>query len=69
MILNVRQAIATGIDRNLHGPNRSKTELGEPATGWLPPGLPGYDPSVGGEYEFDAAKAKNLPAACRLSRR
>ena len=58
---NVRRAIATGIDRN-SWTEQVKNGVGEPATGWLPPGLPGYDPSVGSEYEFDAAKAKNLLA-------
>ena len=58
----VRQAIATGIDR-ASWTEQVKNGVGEPATGWLPPGLPGYDPSVGSQYTFDAQKAKTLLAA------
>ena len=57
----VRRAIATGIDR-ASWTDRVKKGVGEPATGWLPPGLPGYDPQVGREYEFDADEARNLLA-------
>jgi len=57
----VRQAIATGIDRK-SWTEQIKNGVGEPATGWLPPGLPGYDPSVGSQYQFDVEKAKNLLA-------
>ena len=57
----VRQAIATGIDR-ASWTDKVKNGVGEPATGWLPPGLPGYDPSVGTDYEFDAEKARDLLA-------
>ena len=49
----VRWAIATGIDRDA-GTDKVKNGVGESATGWLPPGLPGHDPSVGSEYRFDA---------------
>ena len=57
----VRQAIATGIDR-ASWTDKVKNGVGEPATGWLPPGLPGYDPGVGTDYEFDAEKARDLLA-------
>ncbi|MCI0903322.1 MAG: peptide ABC transporter substrate-binding protein, partial [Chloroflexi bacterium] len=57
----VRRAIATGIDRDAWT-EKVKNGVGESATGWLPPGLPGYDPSVGNEYQFDAKKAKALLA-------
>ena len=59
--LLVRQAIATGIDRN-SWTEKVKNGVGKPATGWLPPGLPGWDSTVGSEYEFDAKKAKDLLA-------
>lgn len=57
----VRQAIATGIDRNAWT-ERVKNGVGEPATGWLPPGIPGFDPMVGNEYQFNPEKAKELLA-------
>ena len=59
--LQVRRAIATGIDRE-SWTEKVKNGVGEPATGWLPPGIPGYDPNVGSEYRFDARKAKDLLA-------
>ena len=57
----VRRAIATGIDR-VSWTEKVKNGVGEAATGWLPPGIPGYDPSVGSEYIFDAEKAQELLA-------
>ena len=55
----VRQAISRGIDRNDF---IAKVEqgVGTPATGWLPPGLPGYDASVGKDLGFDPNAAKEL---------
>ncbi|MEE8465576.1 MAG: peptide ABC transporter substrate-binding protein [Dehalococcoidia bacterium] len=58
---NVRKAIATGINR-ASWTEQVKNGVGAAATGWLPPGLPGYDPGVGSEYVFDAEKAKTLLA-------
>ncbi len=55
----VRKAIATGIDRN-SWTEKVKNGVGEPATGWLPPGIPGFDPMVGNEYQFNAEKAQEL---------
>ncbi len=57
----VRQAFATAIDRE-SWTELVKNGVGEPATGWLPPGLPGYDPGVGSDYRFDAETAKTLLA-------
>ena len=55
----VRQAFATGIDRKafIDGVQQG---AGLTATGWLPPGMPGYDAAIGKQYEFDAAKARQL---------
>ena len=64
--LGVRRAIATAIDRSAWT-EQVKNGVGEPATGWLPPGLPGYDASVGSEYEFDAENARDLLAGCWIS--
>ncbi|MBC8280868.1 MAG: peptide ABC transporter substrate-binding protein [Chloroflexi bacterium] len=60
--VKVRQAIATAIDRDAWT-EKVKNGVGESATGWLPPGIPGYDPSVGSEYKFDAQGAKELLSA------
>ena len=60
--IKVRQAIATAIDRDAWT-EKVKNGVGESATGWLPPGIPGYDPNVGNDYQFDAKKAKELLAS------
>ncbi|MDA0264416.1 MAG: peptide ABC transporter substrate-binding protein [Chloroflexi bacterium] len=57
--MKVRQAIATGIDRAAWT-EKVKNGVGESATGWLPPGLPGFDPSAGMEYIFNVEKARGL---------
>lgn len=59
--LMVRRAIATGIDRS-SWTEKVKNGVGESATGWLPPGLPGHDANVGSVYEFDASEAKSMLA-------
>lgn len=58
----VRQALSMAIDRKaivdilFNG-------IGQPATGWVPPGVEGYQPGACGEYcSFDPAKAKELLA-------
>lgn len=58
----VRQALSMAIDRKaivdilFNG-------IGQPATGWVPPGVEGYQPGACGEYcSFDPAKAKDLLA-------
>lgn len=55
----VRQAFATAIDRNTYV-EAILQGVGHPTTSWLPPGMPGYDATVGSQYEFDAAKARQL---------
>ncbi|NQW24440.1 MAG: peptide ABC transporter substrate-binding protein [SAR202 cluster bacterium] len=57
----VRRAIATGIDRS-SWTEKVKNGVGESATGWLPPGLPGYDASVGSAYDFNASEARSMLA-------
>lgn len=57
----VRQAIATAIDRDSFV-DKVRNGVGKPALSWLPPGMPGYDASVGSQYKFDPAKAKQLLA-------
>ncbi|MBI4338396.1 MAG: peptide ABC transporter substrate-binding protein [Chloroflexi bacterium] len=57
----VRQAIATALDR-VAFVDKVRNGVGKPATAWIPPGMPGYDASIGAQYAFDAAKAKGLLA-------
>ena len=58
----IRQALSMAIDRKaivdilFNG-------IGQPATGWVPPGVEGYQPGACGEYcTFDPVKAKELLA-------
>ncbi len=40
--------------------NQVRGGLGKPACSLIPPGMPGYEPNLGKEYEFNVAKAKQL---------
>jgi len=55
----LRQALATAIDRDTYI-NTIRGGVGHPTTSWIPPGMPGYDATIGAAYKFDAAKAKTL---------
>lgn len=55
----LRQALATAIDRNAYV-DKVRGGVGRAATSWIPPGMPGFDATLGQEYKFDAAKAKQL---------
>ena len=57
--VKVRQALTTAIDREAWI-DKVKNGVGKPATSWLPPEMPGYDPDLGKEYTFDAQRAKEL---------
>ena len=57
--LKVRQAFAAAIDREAWV-DQVSNGVGKPATGWLPPGMPGYDPELGKEYAFNPQRAKQL---------
>ncbi len=59
--VKVRQALTTAIDRNSLIDNIFNG-VNAPALGWIPPGMPGYDPEVGKQYAFNPAKAKQLLA-------
>jgi oligopeptide transport system substrate-binding protein len=59
--LMVREAFGTAIDRDAYVKG-VLAGAGEPTTTWIPPGMPGYDATVGTQYNFDAAKAKQLLA-------
>lgn len=57
----VRQAFAMAIDREAMV-NGLLQGAGRPTTSWLPPGIPGYDPQAGKQFEFNPQKAKQLLA-------
>ena len=60
--VNVRQALATAVDR-VSLVEKVREGMGKPALSWIPPGIPGHDPSLGREYEFNPTRAKELLAA------
>jgi oligopeptide transport system substrate-binding protein len=64
--LLVREAFATAVDRNAFV-NNVRGGVGKPATSWIPPGMPGYNPSLGTQFNFDPAKAKSLLAQAGYS--
>jgi oligopeptide transport system substrate-binding protein len=57
--LKLRQALARAIDRVAFVDN-VRGGVGKVALSWIPPGMPGYDPNLGKEYEFNVTKAKQL---------
>ncbi len=59
--VKLRQALSTAIDR-VAFVDKVRAGVGKPALSWIPPGMPGYNPSTGTQYTFDVAKAKQLLA-------
>jgi len=57
----LRQALATAIDRVAYV-DKVRGGVGKPATSWIPPGMPGYDATLGQQYTFNPTKAKELLA-------
>jgi oligopeptide transport system substrate-binding protein len=57
----VRQAFGTAIDRNAYVEGVLQG-AGVPTTSWIPPGMPGYEASLGKPFELNATKAKQLLA-------
>ncbi len=55
----LRQALATAVDR-VSFVDKVRNGVGTPALSWIPPGMPGHDPNLGKEYEFNVTKAKQL---------
>ena len=55
----VRQAFSRAIDRAAFV-RVVQGGVGVPATGWLPPGMPGADPAVGADLGFDVEAARAL---------
>ncbi len=57
----VRKAFARAIDRQSYI-DLVGQGLGIPTTGWIPPGMPGYDAEAGQSLAFDSNAARNLLA-------
>jgi peptide/nickel transport system substrate-binding protein len=51
--LNVRKAIIAGMDRNALRLTRGGAILGDIATGWIPPGIPGFEEAGGLKQNTD----------------
>jgi oligopeptide transport system substrate-binding protein len=59
---NLRKALNAAIDRDAFI-NNVRGGVGKPAYSWIPPGMPGYDESLGSDYHFNVAKAKEFLTA------
>jgi oligopeptide transport system substrate-binding protein len=59
--VNVRRALSRAIDRNALIRDIA-SGVGKPATSMIPPGMPGHQPELGKENDFDVAGAKQLLA-------
>jgi oligopeptide transport system substrate-binding protein len=63
---NLRKALNAAIDRDAFI-NNVRAGVGKAAYSWIPPGMPGYDESLGTDYHFNVAKAKEFLAAAGYS--
>jgi oligopeptide transport system substrate-binding protein len=59
--LTLRKALSTAVDR-VSFVDKVRGGVGKVALSWIPPGMPGYDATIGTEYSFDTTKAKALLA-------
>ncbi len=59
--VKVREAFGMAIDRKAYVDGVLQG-AGVPTTTWIAPGMPGYDASLGKQYEFNPTKAKQLLA-------
>jgi oligopeptide transport system substrate-binding protein len=59
--VNVRKAFSKAIDRTALIRDVA-AGVGKPATSMIPPGMPGFQPDLGKDIDFDPAAAKNLLA-------
>ena len=57
----VRKAFSRAIDRQAYV-DTVVQGLGMPTTGWIPPGMPGFDPAAGEAISFDPEAARSLLA-------
>jgi oligopeptide transport system substrate-binding protein len=55
----VRKAFSRAIDRQAYV-DLVAQGFGMPTTGWIPPGMPGFDPAAGQAISFDAEAARSL---------
>jgi oligopeptide transport system substrate-binding protein len=56
---NLRKALNAAIDRDAFI-NNIRGGVGKAAYSWIPPGMPGYDETLGSDYHFNVAKAKEF---------
>ncbi len=54
---NLRKALNAAIDRESFI-NNIRGGVGQAAYSWIPPGMPGYDATLGADYHFDVTKAQ-----------
>ena len=57
----LRQALACAIDRAAYV-NQVRHGVGTVALSWIPPGMPGFDATLGKDWDFNPTKAKQLLA-------
>jgi oligopeptide transport system substrate-binding protein len=57
--LKLRKAISSAIDRASFV-EKVRGGIGKVALSWIPPGMPGHDPTLGTEYTLNVSKAKTL---------
>ncbi|HXY75247.1 MAG TPA: peptide ABC transporter substrate-binding protein [Dehalococcoidales bacterium] len=55
----LRQALSCAIDRNAYV-DQVRGGVGRATLSWIPPGMPDYDASLGTDWAFNPAKAKDL---------
>jgi len=60
--VNLRKALNAAIDRDAFI-NNVRGGVGKAAYSWIPPGMPGYDASLGADYHFNVTKAKEFLTA------
>lgn len=53
----LRKALNAAVDRDAFI-NNVRGGVGQPAYSWIPPGMPGYDATLGSEYQFDVTQAE-----------
>jgi len=59
---NLRKALNAAVDRESFI-NNVRGGIGKAAYSWIPPGMPGYDASLGADYHFNVTKAKEFLVA------
>jgi oligopeptide transport system substrate-binding protein len=64
--VRVRQALSCAIDRDAYI-NNVVGGIGKPALSWIPPGMPGYNATIGSQYAFNVTEAKQLLAQAGYS--